>query len=262
MICSIIPRICYRSCFKHHITKMAADSDTIGRIIPHLKDRELFDVINKIVSELESRAIISNKSSLPTMDKSERVKRLREHLTLSKIKHEEHIMKLSTLKDAHTYCVIHNLSAQQYGPLLEKFIGTKFNYIKNKAKECTGDCSKDGKNSEVKVSLGGATHTKFNFVQIRPSHDCDTYILTAYHLAPENVESEGELYIFKVPKSDIKRIIVSHGGYAHGTIDKHGAITIESLNDEKSNKEYALRPTINDECWDALMMFRVPESEL
>jgi hypothetical protein len=38
------------------------------------------------------------------------------------------------------------------------------------------------KNSEVKVSLGGATHSKFNFVQIRPSHDCDTYILTAYHL--------------------------------------------------------------------------------
>jgi len=200
--------------------------------------------------------------TLPPMDKSERVKRLREHLALSKVKHEDQVMKLATLKEAHTYCVIHGVSAQQYGPLLERFIRTKFNYIKNKAEDCTGDCSKDGKNSEVKVSLGGATHTKFNFVQIRPSHDCETYILTAYHLSPENVEAEGELYVFKVPKSDIKNIVMSYGGYAHGTIKEHGAITIDSLNDEKSIKEYALRPTINDDCWKALMVFRVPETAL
>lgn len=196
------------------------------------------------------------------MDKIERVKRLMEHLKLSKVKHEHQLMGLPTLKEAHTYCIIHSVSAQQYGPLLERFIRTKFNYVKNKAEDCTGDCSKDGKNSEVKVSLGGATHTKFNFVQIRPSHDCDTYILTAYHLSIENVESEGELYIFKVPKPDIKKIIVSFGGYAHGTIKEHGAITIDSLNDEKSTKEYALRPTVNDECWKALIHFRVPESDL
>jgi len=106
------------------------------------------------------------------------------------------------------------------------------------------------------------TRNKFNFVQIRPSHDCETYILTAYNLSSENVESEGELYIFKVPKEDIKKIVVSFGGYAHGTIKEHGKITIESLNDEKSTKEYALRPTINDACWKALMPFRVPESGL
>lgn len=196
------------------------------------------------------------------MDKSERVKRLKEHLCLSKVKHEDQIMKLDTLKEAHTYCVINGLSAQQYGPLLERFIRIKFNYMKNRAEECNGDCSKNGKNSEVKVSLGGATHTKFNFVQIRPSHDCEIYILTAYHLSPENVESEGELYIFKVPKSDIKNIVLSYGGYAHGTIKQHGSITIDSLNDENSIKEYALRPIINDECWKTLMVFRVPEYEL
>ena len=196
------------------------------------------------------------------MPKSERVKRLREHLTLSKVKCEDQVMKLSTLKEAHAYCVIRGVSAQQYGPLLEKFIRTKFNYIKNKAEDCNGDCSKDGNNSEVKVSLGGATHTKFNFVQIRPSHDCEYYILTAYHLSHENVEEEGELYVFKVPKSDIKNIVVSYGGYAHGTIKEHGEITIDSFNDEKSIKEYALRPTINDDCWKALMVFRVSENEL
>lgn len=196
------------------------------------------------------------------MDTSERVKRLREHLNLTKVKHEDQIMKLTTLKEAHIYCVIYSVSAQQYGPLLERFIRTRFNYTKNKAEDCTGDCSKDGKNSEVKVSLGGANHTKFNFVQIRPSHDCDMYILTAYHLSYENVESEGELYIFNVPKSYIKKLIVSYGGYAHGTIKEHGIITIDSLNDEISIKEYALRPTINDECWKALQAFRVIETAL
>jgi hypothetical protein len=199
---------------------------------------------------------------LPQMDKSERVKRLEEHLDISKVKHEDQIMNLATLKEANTYCIICGLSAQQYGPLLEKFIRTKFNYSKNNAKDCTGDCSKEGKNSEVKVSLGGATHKKFNFVQIRPSHDCETYILTAYHLSPENVKTEGELYIFKVPKSDIKNLVVSYGGYAHGTINEHGIITKDSINDELSIKEYAIRPTINDECWNALLEFRVSESDL
>lgn len=196
-------------------------------------------------------------SALPTMNKIERVKRLKEHLVLSKVKHEEQVMKLETLKEAHIYCVINSVTAHQYGPLLERFIRTKFNYIKNKASECTGDCSKDGKNLEVKVSLGGANHKKFNFVQIRPSHDCNTYILTAYHLSPDNVEMEGELYIFKVSKSEIKKIVMSYGGYAHGAIKEHGAITIDSLNDEKNIKEYALRPSINDACFKELLPFRV-----
>jgi len=199
---------------------------------------------------------------LPLMDKSERVKRLEEHLAISKVKHEDQIMNLATLKEANTYCVICGVSAQQYGPLLEKFIRTKFNYSKNNAKDCTGDLSKEGKNSEVKVSLGGAMHKKFNFVQIRPSHDCDTYILTAYHLSLENIETEGELYIFKVPKSDIKNLVVSYGDYAHGTIKEHGIITQDSINDELYCKEYSIRPTINDECWNALLEFRVSESDL
>lgn len=199
---------------------------------------------------------------LETINRIEYVKRLKEHLSLLDIKHEDQIMKLKTLKEAHIYCVIHKISAQQFGPFIEKFIRMKFNYMKNNAKDCIGDCSKYGKNSEIKVSLGGQTHTKFNFVQIRPSHDCDIYILTAYHLSIENVDDEGELYIFKVPKEEIKKIIVSYGGYAHGTIKEHGTITIESLNEEKSTKEYALRPIINDDCWKALKIFRVDESEL
>lgn len=196
------------------------------------------------------------------MDKSQCVQRLREHLNVSNIKHRDEIMKLLTLKEAHVYCVLYNLSGQQYGPLLENFIRLKFNYIKNKSKDCIGDCSKDGKNSEVKVSLGGVTHTRFNFVQIRPSHDCDTYIFTAYHLSSENVENEGELYIFKIPKIELKKIVLSYGGYAHGTIKEHGVITLDSMNDETSIKEYAIRPYVNDDCWKALMVFRVSETDI
>ena len=197
-----------------------------------------------------------------TNKETEEVKKLKEHLVLLTVNHETQIMNLKTLKQAHVYCVTNNLSAQRYGPLLEKFIQTKFNYIKNKAKDCTGDCSKDGMNIEVKVSLGGASHTKFNFVQIRPSHACDVYIFTAYHLSFENVEKSGELYIFKLPKSEIKKLIMSYGGYAHGTIKEHSAITIDILNDENSTKEYAIRTTINDECWKVLMEFRLPETDL
>ena len=69
------------------------------------------------------------------MDKSERINRLKEHIMISSVKHEDQVMKLGSLKEAHIYCVIHSISAQQFGPLLERFIQAKFNYIKNKAEE-------------------------------------------------------------------------------------------------------------------------------
>ena len=50
---------------------------------------------------------------LQKMDKTERIKRLREHLALSKVNHEEQIMKLVNVKEANTYCVIHDVSAQE-----------------------------------------------------------------------------------------------------------------------------------------------------
>lgn len=204
---------------------------------------------------------MSNKCTM-AMTKEERVNKLKQHLAHANVKHDAEVMQLTTLKDAHVYCALYRVSAQQYGPLLERFIRTNFKYVKNNANECTGDCSKDGKNSEVKVSMGGATHSKFNFVQIRPAHDCHNYILTAYHLCHDNVADEGELYIFKISKTDVKNLIVLHGGYAHGTIKEHGAITAESIEVEHVIKEYALRPSINDDCWKALLPFRISESEL
>jgi len=191
-----------------------------------------------------------------------RIEKLKDHLAISSINHDEEILKETSLKDAHVYCVLNYVSAQQYGPLIEKYIRVKNKFVKNTASECNGDCSKDNKNAEVKASLGGAKHNKFNWVQLRISHHIQYYILTAYHLSSKNVESAGELYIFSVPKEDMISLIASYGGYAHGTNKEHGAITIADLKDEKNKKEYALRPSYEDKCWKDVMKFRVSEDAL
>lgn len=189
-------------------------------------------------------------------------KRLIEYLKCSTVNHTDEIMKCSSLKQSFVYCIYNKISSQKYGVLLEKFIRVRFGYIKNNPQDCSGDCSKNGKNSEIKVSFGGKKHNKFNYVQLRPSHDCDTYILVAYHLYEGNINSNGELYIFRVPLIEIKKLIVSYGGYAHGTIKTLGTITFESLNEQSNTKEYALRPTVDDKCWNSLLQFRISETEL
>ena len=191
------------------------------------------------------------------MDKTIRINQLIQHLNRFQTSHVDQMMALPTLKDAHVYCVLQCMSAQQYGPLIERYIQTNFGYRKNNSRDCTGDCTKNGLNTEIKVSLGGATHSRFNYVQLRPTHNCDTYIFTAYHLSLQNVHSEGELFIFCIPKFNLKSLIASYGGYAHGTIKEYGPIEESSL-----SKEYALRTTINDKCWNALLPFRIFESAL
>ena len=193
---------------------------------------------------------------------TETIKKLKDHLALSTINHEKEIMKETTLKKAHIYCVVNNVSAQKYGPLLEKYILIKNNFVKNTASNCNGDCSKDNKNVEIKASLGGSKHNKFNWVQLRVSHDIDYYILTAYYLSSKNVETGGELYVFSLPKEDMLNLIAKYGGYAHGTNKEHGIITLDNLKDEKNKKEYALRPLYGDKCWDNIIKYRVNDETL
>lgn len=177
---------------------------------------------------------------------------LLKHLKMSKCGHVEALMKQPTLKDAHIYCVLNKLPAQQFGPLLEKFIIKQRGQTRNNALELAGDCNDGKKNFEIKVSLGGSTHNKFNFVQLRPSHDIDNYILTAYHLTLSNVDNGGDLYVFDVPKDKMKTLILTHGGYAHGTMKHHGKI---KFNSHRDMKEYAMRPTFGDKCWQSLLKF-------
>jgi hypothetical protein len=189
------------------------------------------------------------------------IEQLRKHLSLLTIDHTTRIMNERSLHDAHVYCIINNLNAQTYGPLLEKYIITKFGFTKNLSKDCVGDCCKNGINYEIKISFGGKTHTKFNFVQFRPYHMC-TYVLLVFYLSELNLNTHGKLYIFKVPHTDLKPIILNYGGYAHGTIKQHGQITIESLSDINNLKEYSIRPSLNDECWKKLQPFLISETDL
>jgi hypothetical protein len=217
----------------------------------------------KLIKQLKlTEPTTTNTSIIPTTTNTEtippdRIAKLKECFKISDINHDENIMKELTLKDAHIYCTINNISPQQAGCLIEKYIIIKNNLTKNNSSECIGDCSKDDKNTEIKVSLGGAKFKKFNYVQIRPSHNIDNYILTAFYLNALNIDKGGELYIFKVIKKDMISLILNFGSYAHGTLKEHGEITIEELNNKLNTKEYALRPAYNDKCWKALLQYRI-----
>ena len=202
------------------------------------------------------------KLSLSVPQSATRSDRLKEILGSASKKHASYIMKEPSLKDAHVYCVTERLSAQRFGPLIEQYIIEKFGFKKNNASDCIGDCKKNNEQYEIKVSLGGANHDRFNYVQIRLSHSVSYYILTAYHLSHSNVEEEGELYIFKVPKESMKQLILDHGSYAHGTLKEHAKITRESLDDITNKKEYALRTRIGDACWKSLIPYMIHEKEL
>jgi hypothetical protein len=190
---------------------------------------------------------------------------LRKILDNSKKNHKEEIVKQSTLKYAHIYCKTHQLSGQSSGPLIEYYMINKYHMIKNKASECIGDCSKNGQNIEIKISLGGdKTHSEFNYVQIRFNHDIDIYLLTAYYVNEDNIDNNGELYIFSVDKNSMRNIIYQFGQYAHGTKKKLGEITMNDLEDitNTNTKEYCIRPKYGDECWNTLLQFRIHESDI
>lgn len=190
------------------------------------------------------------------------IKQLKTRFYSSNVNHMDEILKQETLKDAHIYCILNNLSPQKYGFLLENYIKKTFGYENTRADEHKGDLSKDDNCIEVKVSLGGQNNNRFNFVQLRPFHKCNEYLFTAYHLSSINIEDAGELYIFKIPTYNMKYIISSYGQYAHGTRKKHGNITLKSLNDKNNNKEYALRPKFGDKCWRSLLRFRIDEIDI
>lgn len=172
--------------------------------------------------------------------------------------HTKAIMELLTLKDAHIYCKLNNLSGQFTGPVLEKYIKIKYKMTKNNASLCNGDLKYNEINVEIKASNGGKENNQFNFVQLRMNHNCE-YILTAYYIDYTNLDNSGELYIFKLNKENIKPLVVKYGGYAHGTLGELGEITIDDLNVISNPKEYALRPKYGDKCWNELLQFRIQE---
>jgi len=179
------------------------------------------------------------------------------------------VMNLKTLKNVHIYCKIKNFTGQKTGPLIEKYIIDKYNFIKNIPSLCIGDCSKKVNdkdiNIEIKGSLGGETNKQFNYVQIRLHHNIDYYLLTSYYLSFENLDKLGDLYIFLLKKDEIKDLIIKYGQYAHGTKNENGKRLlddIDNIDNNNNNKEYALRPKYNDNLWKELLKYKIEENEI
>ena len=128
--------------------------------------------------------------------------------------------------------------------------------------ETSGDGCKNGKNYEIKISLH-ASKSKINFVQIRPDHDIDYYILIAYNMYDN--DSIGKGYIFKVPSEKIYQLVIDYGGYAHGTCKKLGKITTDNI--KGRGCEYALRCDPNAKkgksfaLWNILLDYEVSYEE-
>lgn len=105
--------------------------------------------------------------------------------------------------------------------------------------EISGDASKKGNNYEIKTSIHDKK-SKFNWLQIRPDHKIDFYILIGLNV----YECEmGRVYNYKVPATELYTLIHEYGGYAHGTCKIHGKITSDNFIGK--NCEYALRVNPN-----------------
>jgi|UniRef100_A0A6C0IQR4 hypothetical protein len=127
--------------------------------------------------------------------------------------------------------------------------------------ETSGDGMKNDNNYEIKVSIH-AKKSKLNFVQIRPDHMVDFYIFVAYNMYDKGNNSLGKAHIMKIPSSELYKIVVDYGGYAHGTTDILGAITKDNM--KGRGCEYALRcnpnskeNTKSDELWKKLLTYEV-----
>lgn len=125
----------------------------------------------------------------------------------------------------------------------------------------SGDGIKNGLNYEIKASLHDAK-SKINIRQIRPHHNVDYYIIVCLNVFGGN---HGEAFILKVPSKTIYKLVLQYGGYTHGTIQRNGVITAETLSDDSLDFEYSLSadPNANNntkskQLWLELIKYKVP----
>jgi|TARA_B110000908_G_scaffold166382_2_gene217394 hypothetical protein len=150
------------------------------------------------------------------------------------------------------------LSPQSYGALLETWIKKRMD-LGDKLDNLSGDASHNIKTFEIKVSIEDKIG-KFNYVQLRPSHSVDAYIILNYSITLDEV-----LWLY-IPHNEMITMINESGGYAHGTLAVQGAITLQSI--QSNSYEYCIRPNMHKpntqagKTWQALTKYRVSEDEL
>ena len=175
----------------------------------------------------------------------------------SKIQKKEIINKILNEPSLTGKCIMARALLTPQSTDMESICKKELN-IENSLNETSGDGSKNGVNYEIKVSLH-AKQSKMNFVQIRPDHKIDYYILIAYNMY-EN-DTIGKAHIFKIPSKNLYQLVVKYGGYAHGTCNELGKITHENMIGRGC--EYALRCNPNSksgksfELWSELLKYEV-----
>lgn len=105
----------------------------------------------------------------------------------------------------------------------------------------SGDGHKNGVNYEIKVSI----HDKkanVNIRQIRPHHNIDYYIIVSFNMDDGEY---GTSYIFKIPSKTLYSWIPEYGGYTHGTVERNGEITENTVSDVNVDYEYSLTANPN-----------------
>jgi len=169
------------------------------------------------------------------MDCKDLVKEMREtENPLSQIQIIEMINNKSTFTEK---CVLTRRYLTPQSTTIEKIIKTDLNMGDTKNKT-SGDATKGENNYEIKYS-GHSKKSIWNFVQIRPDHDVQFYLLLGYNLYDKSDKDIGKGYVFKVRAENMYNLIIDYGGYAHGTIEKLGKIT--KYNIKGRNCEYVLR---------------------
>lgn len=199
------------------------------------------EIVSQIVSDTEDEIKIINKIIYPSINYE--------------------IEKEPSLKMAHLYCVKNQISPQVCGNLIENFMISYYKLSRNKSSSNTGDLCINNINYELKISFGGKTRNKFNYVQIRMNHNC-SYLLTAYHICKLNIYSFGQLFVFRLSKNDMIKLIFKYGSYAHGTKKSLGPITMDSITNISNTKEYALRCTYGSKCWNQLLLFSIDPTNI
>jgi hypothetical protein len=186
-------------------------------------------------------------------------KQLKDNMVLRESGHQEKVMEqIRNCNSMEEKAILIRAFAKPQGKIPELIIKEDL-LIDKPVDELSGDGCKNGINYEIKYS-GHAERSKFNWVQIRPDHNVDYYILCGYNMYYDDLL--GKVFTFKIPAQDLYDLIVDYGGYAHGTIHENGKITKENL--KGRGLLYALRVQPNAEretkcgrLWSRLLEYEV-----
>ncbi len=158
------------------------------------------------------------------------------------------IPKIQSLRNA---CILakHSLSSPSHGTAVENWLIEYYNCKRISSSNKEGDLKFHNQyNVEVKSSIS-KDGKKFNYVQLRPTHQIDFYLMPSYDVINDN------LYVFFVSQQEMKNLILKYGSYAHGTKKEKGLI---SENIDNRDVEFAIRPNIQKgEQWKELLKYQI-----